>query len=72
MKQTMKEKQKLCGRGMCDGGLQLKLARTRTEVLSVSQRLKGGAITVDTCEGDAVTAPVDFSALLLQGEEDDQ
>jgi hypothetical protein len=30
------------------------------------------ASTVDTREGDVVTAPVDFNALLLQGEEDDQ
>jgi hypothetical protein len=41
-------------------------------VLSVGQRLKDGAGTVDTREGDVVTAPVDFNALLLQGEEDDQ
>jgi hypothetical protein len=41
-------------------------------VLSVGQRLQDGASTVDTREGDAVTAPVDFNALLLQGEEDDQ
>jgi hypothetical protein len=41
-------------------------------VLSVGQRLQNGASTVDTREGDAVTAPVDFNALLLQGEEDDQ
>jgi hypothetical protein len=41
-------------------------------VLSVGQRLKDGATGVDTREGDAVTAPVDFNVLLLQGEEDDQ
>jgi hypothetical protein len=41
-------------------------------VLSVGQRLKDGADTVDTREGDAVTAPVDFNVLSLQGEEDDQ
>jgi hypothetical protein len=57
---------------MYDGGFQLKLARTRTEVLSVSQRLKDGASGVDTHKGDAVTAPVDCNVLLLQGEEDDQ
>jgi hypothetical protein len=57
---------------MYDGGFQLKLARTRTEVLSISQRLKDGASGVDTREGDVVTAPVDFNVLLLQGEEDDQ
>jgi hypothetical protein len=57
---------------MYDGGLQLKLAGTRTEVLSVGHRLKDGASTVDTREWYVVTAPVDFDALLLQGEEDDQ
>jgi hypothetical protein len=43
-------------------------------VLSVGQRLQDGArvSTVDTREGDVVTAPVDLNALLLQGEEDDQ
>jgi hypothetical protein len=41
-------------------------------VLSIGQRLKDGAGTVDTSKGDAVTAPVDFNVLLLQGEEDDQ
>ena len=50
---------------MYDGGLQLKLAGTRTEVLSVGQRLQDGASGVDTREGDTVTAPVDFNALLL-------
>jgi hypothetical protein len=29
-------------------------------------------MTVDPCEGDGVTAPFDFNALSLQGEEDDQ
>jgi hypothetical protein len=52
--------------------LQLKLARTRTEVISVGQPLEDGASTVDTREGDVVTHPVDFNALSLQGEEDDQ
>jgi hypothetical protein len=55
-----------------DDGLQLKLARTRTEVLSVGQPLEDGASTVDTHEGDAVTGPVDFNAPLLQDEENDQ
>ena len=58
-----------------NGGLQLKLARTGTEVLSVGQPPQNGAstvVTVDTCEGDAVTAPFDFNARSLQGEEDDQ
>ena len=68
----MKEKQKLCEGGIYDGGLRLKLARTRTKVLSIGQRLQDRASTVDTREGDIVTAPVDFNALLLQGEEDDQ
>jgi hypothetical protein len=60
--------------GIYNGGLQLKLARTGTEVLSIGQLLQDGAraSTVDTREGDVVTAPVDFNALLLQGEEDDQ
>ena len=63
MQRTIKEKQKLCG-GICDGGLQLKLARTRTEVLSVGQRLQYGARVnkVETPEGDVVTAPVDYNA----------
>ena len=57
---------------MYDGSLQLKLARTRTEVLSMGQPLEDGASGVDTREGDFVTAPVDFNALLLQSEEDNQ
>ena len=57
---------------MYDGGLQLKLAGTRAEVLSVGQHLQDRASAVDTRERDAVTGPVDFDALLLQGEEDDQ
>jgi hypothetical protein len=52
--------------------LQLKLARTRTKVLSVGQHLQNRASTVDTREGNVVTAPVNFDALLLQGEEDDE
>jgi hypothetical protein len=43
-----------------DGGLQLKLTRARTEVLSVGQRLQDGAKDVDTHEGDVVTGPIDF------------
>jgi hypothetical protein len=60
--------------GICGGGLRLKLARTRTEVLSVGQRLQDRArvSAVDAREGDAVTAPVDFNPLSLQGKEDDQ
>jgi hypothetical protein len=58
--------------GIYDGGLQSKLARTRTEVLSVGQRLQDRTSTVDTREGDVVTSPIDFDTLLLQGEEDDQ
>ena len=61
-----------CAGEIYDGGLQLKLARTRTEVLSVGQCLKDGASGVDTREGDSITAPVDFNALLLQSEEDNQ
>ena len=57
---------------MYDRSLQLKLARTGTEVLSMGQPLEDGASGVDTREGDFVTAPVDFNALLLQGEEDNQ
>jgi hypothetical protein len=72
MQQAMKEKKKLCGEGTYNGGLQLKLSRARTEVLSFGQRLQDGASGVDTREGDAVTAPVNFNTLLLQGEEDDQ
>ena len=60
------------GGGIYGGGLQLKLARTRTEALSIDQRLQDRASTVDTREGDVVTTPVDFNAPLLQGEEDDQ
>jgi hypothetical protein len=41
-------------------------------VLSVDQRLQDGAGAIDTREGDAVAAPVDSNALLLQREEDDQ
>jgi hypothetical protein len=41
-------------------------------VLSDGQRLQDGASTVDTREVDAVTTPVDFNTLLLQGKEDDQ
>jgi hypothetical protein len=55
---------------MYDGSLQLKLAGTRTEVLSAGQPLEDGASGVDTREGDSVTAPVDFNTLLLQSEED--
>jgi hypothetical protein len=55
-----------------DGGLQLKLARTRTKVLSVGQALEDGAGIVDTREGDVVTAPVDFNFSLSQDEENDQ
>ena len=58
--------------GMHNVGLQLKLARTRAEVLPIGQRLQDRANGVDTREGDVVTTPVDFNALLLQGEEDDQ
>jgi hypothetical protein len=50
---------------MYDGGLQLKLARTRTEVLSVGQRLQDRASTVDTREWDAVTTPINFNVVLL-------
>jgi hypothetical protein len=53
-------------RRIYDGSLQLKLARTRTKVLSVGQRLKdGGAMVpaVDTRDEDAVTAPVEFNAI---------
>ena len=42
------------------------------EVLSVGQRLQDGASTVDPREGDHVAPPFEFSALSLQGEEDDQ
>jgi hypothetical protein len=58
--------------GIYNGGLQLKFARTGTEVLSIGQRLQDRArvSTVDTREGDVVTAPVDFNALVLQGEDD--
>jgi hypothetical protein len=41
-------------------------------VLSVGQRFQNGASGVDTRVGDAITAPVDSNALLLQGEERDQ
>jgi hypothetical protein len=41
-------------------------------VLSVGQHLQDRTSTVDTREGDAVAAPVDFDALLFQGKEDDQ
>jgi hypothetical protein len=57
---------------MYDGGLQLKLARTRTEVLSVGQRLQDRAGTVDTREWYAVTTPINFNVVLLQGKVDDQ
>ena len=57
---------------MYDGSLQLKLTRTRTEVLSVGQPLEDGTSAIDTREGDVVTGPVDFDALLLQDEEDNQ
>jgi hypothetical protein len=57
---------------MYDGSLQSKLTRTRTEVLSVGQPLEDGASAIDTREGDVVTGPVDFDALLLQSEEDDR
>ena len=68
----MKEKEKLCGGRIYDDGLQLKLVRTRTEVISVGQPLEDGATGVDTREGDAITGPLDFNAPSLQGEEDDQ
>jgi hypothetical protein len=41
-------------------------------VLSIGQRLQDRASAINTHEGDAVTAPFDFNALSLQGEEDDQ
>ena len=41
-------------------------------MLSVGQYVQDGTSAIDTREGDAVTAPVDFNVLLLQGEEDDQ
>jgi hypothetical protein len=41
-------------------------------VLSIGQHLQDGASTVDTREGNVVTGPVDFNALLLQSEEDNQ
>jgi hypothetical protein len=74
MQRTMRAGGNCAERGICDGGLPLKLARTRTEVLSIGQRLQDRArvSTVDTREGDAVTAPLEFSALPSQGEEDDQ
>ena len=72
MQRTMRGGENCAERGIRDGGLQLKLARTRTEVLSIGQLLQDGAGLVDPREGDAVTAPVDFNALLLQGEGDDQ
>ena len=53
--------------GIYDGDLRLKLAGTRTEVLPVGQRLQDRASPVD-----AITAPADFNALSLQGEEDGQ
>jgi hypothetical protein len=60
------------GKGIYDVDLRLKLAGTRTEVLPVGQRLQDRARGVDAREGDAITAPADFDALSLQGEEDDQ
>ena len=51
--------------------LQLELPRSRTEVLSISQRLENGASGVNACKGDTVTIPVDFYTLLFQGEEGD-
>ena len=58
--------------GIYDGGLQLKLARTRAEVLSIGQRLQDGVrvIIVDTRVGDVVTAPVDSNTLLPEQEHD--
>ena len=41
-------------------------------MLPIGQRLQDRTSPVDTDERDTVTAPVDFNALLLQGEEDDQ
>ena len=57
-----------------NGGPQLKLARTWAEVLSVGQRLQDGARVpaVDTREWDAVTAPLDYNALVYHGVVDDQ
>ena len=72
IQREMKEKQKLCEGRIYDGGLRLKLARTGTKVLSIGQRLQDRASSVDTREGDIVTAPVDFNTLFLQDEEDNQ
>ena len=69
----MADKRKRPGRGgICHDGLQSKLARTRTEVLSIGQRSKDGASGINTLKGDVVTTPVDLKVLLLQGEESDQ
>jgi hypothetical protein len=61
-----------CARGGIYDSLELKLARTRTEVLSVGQRPKGEATGVDTREVDTVTPPDDSNVPSSQGEEDDQ
>ena len=58
--------------GICYARVQLKLARTRAEMLSLCQRLQYGTRAVNTREGPGITTPVDLNILLLQGEEDDQ
>jgi hypothetical protein len=68
IQRTMRRSRNCAEGRIYDGGLKLKLARTRTEVLSVGQRLQDGTRvkTVDTRAGNAVTAPVDFNALFLE------
>ena len=50
----------------------LKFARTRTKMLSRSQRFKDGASGIETSKGDVVTAPVELDVLLLEGQKDNQ
>jgi len=59
------------GEGIYYDSLRSKLARTRTEVLSISQGFEDGASGVETRKGDAVAAPGDLNTPLLQGEEGD-
>jgi len=48
------------------------LANSRTEVLAFSERLESRSRRVKTPERQAISAPVDFNTLPLQGEEYDR
>ena len=52
--------------------MDLELADSRTKVLAFSEGLESWARRVETLKRQAITAPVNFDTLLLQGEEYDQ